>query len=268
MEELIKRKFKMKKNGLILTDIGAGTGNTTLEVIKLLQQERLTGLIRKIILIDVDRDALLKAKEKLEEFGISPLILVEDMHKALADDGIKKSNIIISSASLHHTPEYDTLITQIIKILRRNTPAFFGLGEWTHGLWTSIELGVLFGEGALRIIRESSLPEKEENRFREDLMKLQKFKETDSFVSKLLSSEAELNALVKIARFWYEVISISKEKKVTSPIWLLEGHIPSMLLTNLILNHLNQSYHRDSLRMIRLRGTDSLNTVLVVSIDS
>ena len=282
VEEIKKRIGRINK--LNILDIGAGGGGTSYALLKELKKADLMRMINRVILLDVDGKALEAAEQRLLEIvkDIEIIKVVGDMHEILSQKEsqeesqkdnkqikqIKESNIIIANASLHHTPVYDKILRRIAGILSRHELAFFGLGEWTHGLWATPVFAYLFFEGAVKVMEGKSSPESEANNLGEELRKLRnnlafiKYLEQKGDIGKLilqmLENEAEINAMVKIATFWYEVIESANKQGIVSPIWLYEGHIPHLLLQK-ILKQIG-----GNLTMQTLRKEDTLNTIAVV----
>ena len=137
-EEIVKWVPGLVPEGkeLVILDIGCGSGATT---IALLEELKKSGMEYKIesYLLDPSVENLVIAEESVEAFlGFGKAnILYGLIEKFLERDELidilKKVNIILSNASLHHMSIFKVL-HEFSRTLSRNV--LFGFGDWCHGM--------------------------------------------------------------------------------------------------------------------------------------
>ena len=194
-------------------------------------------------------------------------ILSEDIFEdhRLRKLGIKGFDFVVSNASIHHTQNMLNIFARIHKILRKDR--YFILGEWTHPMWLMPKLLEEFKnlfiedspvkEKLKRLEKELlngkynyEIPDKE--RYADILktileiemnkLKVKRWKSyylpiKEGFIdeivkefAKLNSKVQDLNAILNMAKFWFYVHEIAKQRGGKLPLLYYEGHLSGLFI--------------------------------------
>jgi cyclopropane fatty-acyl-phospholipid synthase-like methyltransferase len=144
ISEFIVKNINLSKNMEIM-DFGAGTGLLSYFV---------APYVAKIVALDNSPSMLKKFKEKRDEFACATEVLEEDLHEIYPE---RKFDGIVSSMTMHHIEDIDTLLFGFYQALHRD--GFIALADLDKedGSFHSSNTGVFHYGFDREMLREIAL---------------------------------------------------------------------------------------------------------------
>jgi ubiquinone/menaquinone biosynthesis C-methylase UbiE len=210
--EVINKILKLIPGQVFLLDVGAGCGDTSVEIIKALDEENKGRVF--FTLLDPVGDLLEAASQRLSKLGLTPKKDYStvrgrdlDIPKCVAQES---QHVVTAVAVVHHHSSIDKPLNNMYNALVRG--GFLVVGDWHHTMWEH-------PNRVYKLLKQMEWPAKEQG--------------LKSFVKAYPNAEEEISdppdlkdrrANEQISRFWIEY---SKLEHRTKRFGMLEGHRPA-----------------------------------------
>lgn len=208
----IKKIVKLFRGQVYLLDVGAGCGDTSVEIFKALNNEDRARVF--FTLLDPVEDLLTTASRRLSKLGLSPKKNYDivrgydlDIPNLIAGES---QNVVTAVAAIHHHASIDEPLNNIYNVL--TAKGFLVIADWHHTMWEH-------PNRVYKLLKRMDWPTKEED--------LKNFVKTYPMAEEEISDPVDLKdrkANEQVSRFWIEY---SKMEHRTKRFAMLEGHRPA-----------------------------------------